>query len=197
MATKYMMLSDVLAHITRTGLDREKARQELFACLRREELVARCETLGPRERWRAIAMGKGACTIPANAWECAELVPDTDNAVRFPKRWPEPGIDHGYDYVHGVHFDRSSVLEIWPDTHARTTSGNKRPPVAPAALESFIRANASLDLTKPELLEKTKRHFAGNTVSRTRFNALYSELPPDKKREQGDHSRTLARRRQG
>jgi hypothetical protein len=119
MATKRMMIGEVLAHIARArGLDREKAKRELFGCLRHGELFAEFETMSEvPERWRAIQLGKGAGIIPAHSWNAEEFTEITDDTVRFPKHWPEPGWiggDNDYQYAHGVHVSREEVERLWP-----------------------------------------------------------------------------------
>jgi len=58
-------------------------------------------------------------------------------------------------------------------------------------LVHFLKDRASKQITKDELFELAKAHFADRCVTERAFKAAYQQVPPEQRRERGETARTL------
>lgn len=142
--------------------DRNEAFFQLCGAFRRGEIVAVAETWGPRDRWRALALGNKELTLPKEAWEHIQI--QEDGLAYWPRRWPRPGqvVEEGDDdYGHGVHVSRAAIESLWtPNERVRysyDTSNNQY--ITPfigmmiKAINHFEINEDKCDVKKEELVE--------------------------------------------
>lgn len=71
-----------------------------------------------------------------------------------------------------------------------------RSKVSKAALVRFLKDTASKQITRGELFERAKAHFAdSHHVSDRDFRAAYRQVPQEQRRERGETNRTLNRKK--
>ena len=63
--------------------------------------------------------------------------------------------------------------------------------VPPLDLSKFLEKRATLQHTKPQLLQLAKQEFLGRNVTKRRFQEAYSALPSNQRRERGDTEKKL------
>jgi len=73
---------------------------------------------------------------------------------------------------------------------ASVTAGRGR--VSDTKLDRFLKDTATKQMTKPELLERTRANFPDSHVTEKAFKAAYKRLPAEQRREPGERTESVS-----